>query len=357
MNSHQWHSHILRSVTLVLCIILFAKTNRLLAEENNAQNLISDQYDSEIQVLSVAWNPNGSQIALGTTRGVALYDVKDSKISGFKPLDRPISPIAWGPNGTELAGVSQTHHTIFIWDIHGKLIGNLVDTPRYIWSMAWSPQSNLLATGEPRKATIWNANAFQKIKDIPTDDRDVMGVAWNPDGRRLALTFNIGGNAEVWDTVAGKKVVDIGSDRAIEVLAWNPDGTKMVTGGQDSPDVMTDCPTCVTWNPQIWSSDGTLWSELHGHSDLIIVTKWSPDGKYILTGSRDGEFIVWDAIGGYRVDTFTLFPNSFNPLVTNNSIDWSPDGRYLAFATDTGHLGIRDVITYKMVIDLDLETI
>ena len=307
-------------------------------------------------MLSVAWNPDGAKIALGTTRGVVLYDVKDGKISGFNPLDKRISPIAWSPDGSELAGVEQTHRTIFVWDIHGQLLGNLVDAPGYIWSMAWSPRSNLLATGEWRKATIWNTKTFQKIRDISTDDRDVMGLAWNPDGQRLAMTFNMGDGDEIWDVAVGKKIIDLKSDRAIGSLAWNPDGTKLITGGGDSLDATADCQTCVTWNPQIWSFDGTLLSELQGHSDLIVVTKWSPDGKYILTGSRDGEFIIWDAISSKRVDTFTLFPNSFNLLVMENSVDWSPDGHYLAFATDTGHLGIRDVARKKMIIDLDLET-
>src|SRR5258707_6561340 len=148
MNSSEWHSHILRSVILTLCILLFSKTNRLLGKENAAQNFGSQQYDSEIQVLSVAWNPDRAQIALGTTRGIVLYDVKDSKISGFNPLDRQISPMPWSPNAAELAGASQTRHTIFVWDIHGQLMGSLVDAPGYIWSMAWSPHSNLLATGE-----------------------------------------------------------------------------------------------------------------------------------------------------------------------------------------------------------------
>ncbi len=130
----------------------------------------------------------------------------------------------------------------------------------------------------------------------------------------------------------------------------------MITAGEYSSDATIGCPTCVTWDPQIWSSDGILQGDLYGHSDLINVAKWSPDGKNILTGSRDGEFIIWDAITGKRVDTFTLFPNSFNPEVADNSADWSPDGRYLAFATERGHLGIRDVTRSKMVIDLDLET-
>ena len=354
MKCHEFRFHMLTMAISALFLILFS-IDKLSTEAQTIHHTISQIENPNIQLLSVAWRPNGSQIAFGTTRGLDIYDIKTARINALYHANGPISPITWSPDGNNVAGVQQDEHKILVWAVDGHLVGDFVGNIGYLWSIAWN-RNHLLATGEWRKASIWDTESFQLVKEIYTDDSDVLGLAWNSDGQRLALVLNVGG-MEIWNTTKGNKVTTINSDRGVQSTSWSPDGKRIVTGGGYSSNATTECTTCVTWDPQIWFADGTLWRAFHGHSDIVMVVKWSPDGKYILTGSRNNEFIIWDAATGKRIETLDFTLNSFNPLVMDYSIDWSPDGRYLALVTASGHLGIWDIVRQRMLLDLNLETI
>ena len=63
---------------------------------------------------------------------------------------------------------------------------------------------------------------------------------------------------------------------------------------------------------------------LNGHSYSVFSVCWSPDGKYLASGSNDGTVIIWDANSGQRLKTLQGHSESVN------SVSWSPDGKYLA---------------------------
>ncbi|MFN8360190.1 MAG: T9SS type A sorting domain-containing protein [Candidatus Kapaibacterium sp.] len=69
------------------------------------------------------------------------------------------------------------------------------------------------------------------------------------------------------------------------------------------------------------NTPGTLQHTLGGHSGEILDASWSPDSKYVLTGSEDKTAIIWDATSGKRLQT--LNTNYKNGVY---KVHWSPDG-------------------------------
>ena len=63
---------------------------------------------------------------------------------------------------------------------------------------------------------------------------------------------------------------------------------------------------------------------LEGHSGKVNSVSWSPDGKYLASGSYDETIIIWDAKSGEKLKTLE---GHFHIV---NSVCWSPDGKYLA---------------------------
>jgi YD repeat-containing protein len=74
-------------------------------------------------------------------------------------------------------------------------------------------------------------------------------------------------------------------------------------------------------------NSGQKVKTLQGHTKNVNTVCWSPDGKYLASGSRDKTVIVWDANSGAILQTMKV--HSFGV----NCVSWSPDGKYLASAS------------------------
>ncbi len=88
----------------------------------------------------------------------------------------------------------------------------------------------------------------------------------------------------------------------------------------------------------IW--DATTLKARHvltGHSHNISSLTWSPDGRFLATGSWDQSVIIWDVSTGKRAATLT---EGLDEVV--NTVAWSPDGNLLA--TTFGSFSKRTVL-------------
>ena len=74
------------------------------------------------------------------------------------------------------------------------------------------------------------------------------------------------------------------------------------------------------------------------HSALVWSAVYSPDGRYILTGSNDGNVRLWDAIGGQLIRSY--------PTTTGRAVSgvaYSPDGHHVAGASSDRNAYLWDI--------------
>ena len=109
------------------------------------------------------------------------------------------------------------------------------------------------------------------------------GVAWSPDGKRLAVTVD-GGAVQLWDATTHKRLALLLShqeDGWSYAVAWSPDG-RMLASSRQSGLV------------QLWDSrTGKELTALQGHLTQVRGTAWSPDGLRVASGSDDGTIRLW----------------------------------------------------------------
>src|SRR5207247_1279053 len=99
------------------------------------------------------------------------------------------------------------------------------------------------------------------------------GVAWSPDGRTFATTFD-GNTAKIWDSGTGASMLTLKghTDRVTDV-AFSPDGTRVATASSDR-------------TARIWDADsGRQLAVLEGHTALLSSIAFSPDGELLATGA------------------------------------------------------------------------
>ncbi|MDH5367182.1 MAG: caspase family protein [Cyclobacteriaceae bacterium] len=78
-----------------------------------------------------------------------------------------------------------------------------------------------------------------------------------------------------------------------------------------------------------------------GHRAAILSIAYSPDGKFIATGSRDNSIKLWEVATGREIRTF------LGHLSTVNALSFDPTGLYLASGSSDKNIIIWEVTTGK----------
>ena len=108
-------------------------------------------------------------------------------------------------------------------------------------------------------------------------------------------------------------VYNIGHSDSIFSVSYSPDGKYVASGSFDS--------TVKIWEVETAKCLKTL----HGHTAGVQSVAYSPDGKYISSGASDGKVKCWEVESGRCMQT--------DENATGIScITYSPDGKYLAIA-------------------------
>jgi len=80
-----------------------------------------------------------------------------------------------------------------------------------------------------------------------------------------------------------------------------------------------------------------------GHTDYVYSVAWSPDGKYIASGSQDGTAHIWNADNGQRLFSYR---SNIQPAQSDdwaNKVTWSPDNKMIAIAFNDGTVQVVEV--------------
>jgi WD40 repeat protein len=94
--------------------------------------------------------------------------------------------------------------------------------------------------------------------------------------------------------------------------------------------------------PKINPSVSPLDKTLTGHSDYLYSVAYSPDGRYLASGSKDRTIKIWEVATGKGLRTLT----GHSGVVL--SVAYSPDGRYLASGSQDKTIKIWEVATGKV---------
>jgi WD40 repeat protein len=222
--------------------------------------------------------------------------------------------------------------------------GYLFAHDRDVVSVAFSPDGTKLATGSlDRTGRLWDVatgkplgdslqhldpvrDSYKGVTKLPTD----VGwctVAFSPDGTKLATAGDY--SARLWDLVRDEPLGDaLQHAGTVTALAFSPDGTKLATG---------------SFTAQLW--DVTTGKPIGGvlQAGSVSAVAFSPDGTKLATASFDKTALIWDAATGKPIGVAIQHEGSIH------SVAFSPDGTKLATASFDQTARLWDVATHRPV--------
>lgn len=286
-------------------------------------------------------------ISIMSHTGIRIFD-----ITSFTPLhhftieDEPFIHFDYSPDGNYIAAITETG-SLYVWNVvKEKIEATLYTKSELDMSAAndviWSPDGNFLAAGSTEnKILVWDSTTWQISFELIGDYQGIRELIWSTDGRFLTALF-YQGVVNVWDVsksqypvlefgdpnlinriycaaLSSDDLLAISNDRG-EVEIWDLGNlSKMMEYKIDSQDPNI---FAIRWSP----NSKKLVSELYNHRIHIMdilegsgnifenlqfgKITWSPDGKYLLTGST--KTILWDIENGKEILNIDNIPVSFH---------------------------------------------
>ena len=164
--------------------------------------------------------------------------------------------------------------------------------------------------------------------DLPVASPSAGFAAWTPQGRLITVASE--DQVTLWspDLRSGTTVARI--DWLVGTAAAAPAGSPRVAVAGHKLMIVRlplESEAGASANNSRWTSAKSLEIPI---ADSVYSVAWSPDGRQLLCGSRNGEAAVYDAHTGER--TGALVPHARGIV----GVAWSPDGRVLLTADDVG---------------------
>lgn len=220
-------------------------------------------------------------------------------------------------------------------------------------SLAFSPDSKLLASGSFQEVFIWDA-ATGAIKQRLTGFADrVVALAFSPDGKMLVTGGGApteDGEVKIYDPATGKMTLEVKNCHSDTVfgVSVSGDNKMLATCGADK--------FVKTWE----LPSGKFLKSFEGHTHHVLDVGWKSDGKLLASAGADNVVKVWDFDKGEQARTIQAAGKQLTRLVfigtTDQFVTCSGDAQVKAWSVagnTTGNFGGHNDFVYAVGVSPD----
>lgn len=290
-------------------------------------------------VLYVSWSPDGKKVASGgMDTSIRLWDPVSGKQLGspLKGHSKYITAIAWEPFHMNVECIrmcsASKDCTIKIWDTRlYQCILSLSSHTMSVTSVKWGGEGLIYSGSQDRTIKVWDAKDGKLCRTLEGHAHWVNTLALNTDYVLRTGTCDHT-NQQFKDKEEARKYA---LERYLTVIKTTNNHERLLSGSDDF--------TMYLWEPAV-SKKAIL--RMTGHQQLINVVAFSPDGRYIASGSFDKSIKLWSGSSGKFITTLRGHVESVYQL------SWSPDSRMLVSASKDSTLKVWDTKSQKLKFDL-----
>jgi len=200
-------------------------------------------------------------------------------------------------------------------------------------------ETALTTSSEEGRVWLWNVSTGQRIPErvaqrgqgpapLPQESGMVWSAVFSPDDEHVLI---VGGRrARLWSLRDGQEAMSYSPHSGVVAAGFSPDGRQVVTASRDG-------------SAKIWdAANGQVLHKLvGGHRGPVYSAQYAPDGSRVLTASDDGTARIWDPETGLIVEDSPTFSHE----AAIRAAHYMPDGRRIVTVSDDRTAVIWDVVT------------
>jgi WD40 repeat protein len=236
------------------------------------------------RVASVNFSPDGQTPVSGGADGtIKLWKLDGVPITTIKTGQGGVASVNFSPeNGQILVSIGEDG-TIKRWKRNGKPINSIkIEQPKQpqVNSVSFSPDRQILVSREGDDTFTLRQRNGKLINTIKTDQFDVRGMDFSPDGKTLVSIGMYDNTVKLWKN-DGKFISTIEHQQGkVNSVNFSPDGQILVFNGDDD-------------TIKLWKIDGTSISTIKTNQGKVNSVSFSPDGQTLVSGGSDGTIKLW----------------------------------------------------------------
>ncbi|KAL8873924.1 MAG: hypothetical protein Q9174_000671 [Haloplaca sp. 1 TL-2023] len=258
-------------------------------------------------VCCVRFSHDGRYVATGCNRSAQIFEVgSGTQVTRLqdeaadKEGDLYIRSVCFSPDGKYLATGAEDKQ-IRVWDIASRTIRNtFTGHEQDIYSLDFARDGKHIASGSgDRSVRVWDIDSGREVLNLLIED-GVTTVAISPGGEYVAAG-SLDKSVRVW-AVNGGHLIDRldgpeGHKDSVYSVAFAPNGRSLVSGSLDKTIKMWElADNRGMMGPGMGSRDrmGKCVKTFEGHKDFVLSVALTPDGRWVLSGSKDRGVQFWD---------------------------------------------------------------
>lgn len=223
----------------------------------------------------------------------------------------PVTALAIDPEGKHLA--SSGYHEVLVFSAEdGKLVRRITNVAQRVYGLAFHPDGKRLAVasgtpGQLGEVKLFDIDSGELRKDLWMAEDAMFDVAFSPDGTRLAAC-GADGSIVLFDLESENLTLVEDHSDWVRSIAWSADGKQLVSASRDKTAKVFD------------AQSGELQITFSGHAQSVTAARFSEDGNQVISGGEDRRLRVWNVkdakqahnIGGFggEISVLRLLENN-----------------------------------------------
>ncbi len=256
--------------------------------------------------------------------------VDENQILTFDKHNGPVYALAINPDDSIVASAAEDR-LIYLWDKNtGKILKTYKGYHNPVKYLEFSSDGRYLLSAAATRIRIWDLTN-DTWRDYPGNVTHVWNVTFNRDASRF-LSTSLSAGFNLWDREEAEVLHTFeGHARSTLAVAWSPDNKWIASGSGDR--------TIRIWDASTQETVHTI----SAHGDNIYSLDFSPDNKLLASASMDKNIKIW------YVETGRIFKLLAGHEYAVVYVRFSPDGNYLVSASYDRTVKLWEVATGECI--------